>query len=99
MQNFVMMKAEQGQLWSLDANGNLCNKHNKCLAAASGNNGQRMVQFDKNSQDGQLWSFINGNLCNKYNKCLASPGNKPNNGVGLIQWSASGEQGQQWAFV
>ena len=58
-----------------------------------------MVQFDKNSQDGQLWSFINGNLCNKYNKCLASPGNKPNNGVGLIQWSASGEQGQQWAFV
>ena len=49
-----------GQVWTLDDNGNICNKFNKCLSSYDnkGDTGNKMIQWDKKDEWGQKWEFV-----------------------------------------
>lgn len=80
---------------------NICNKHNKCIAAPKNNNtpGVQMIQFSKTTEEGQLFShdLTTGHICNKHGLCLEVANN--NNGDVLYHNTKQDIDNQKWKFT
>lgn len=55
-----------GQLWTIDSNGNICNKTStKCIASAGNTfslvDKGRIVQWSRTNENGQIWKFTDTN--------------------------------------